>query len=143
MLAEEGRPLSHLLLIGSGHVEARAGAVPVRSFSTFPGARHAHGNQGIDSGGEGGQGCWLAGWLMGVSPDSLCVCVCVAWGWPPGAWIGEVNFLDTSSKGGLGGQGGGAIATFVVQSPTRYIQWDNAQLRKLMTEVRDGGRARG
>jgi hypothetical protein len=47
-----------------------------------------------------------------------------------GAWIGEVNFLD---GGGL--KAAGAIATFVSQSQTRYLQWDNNSLRQLMTQV--------
>lgn len=41
-----------------------------------------------------------------------------------------MNFLD---GGGL--KAAGAIATFVSQSQTRYLQWDNNSLRQLMTQV--------
>ncbi|EWM20664.1 Cyclic nucleotide-binding domain protein [Nannochloropsis gaditana] len=45
-----------------------------------------------------------------------------------GAWIGEINFLDQEKKAK------GAIATFVAESPVRYLCWEHKRLRGLLSE---------
>ena len=54
-----------------------------------------------------------------------------------GAWIGEVNFLDGEKSSNSDAEGGpGAIATFVTDSPARYLSWKTTTLRALIREVR-------
>ncbi|GAB5036857.1 cyclic nucleotide-binding domain partial [Nannochloropsis oceanica] len=45
-----------------------------------------------------------------------------------GAWIGEINFLDEEKKAK------GAIATFVTESPTRFVCWEHARLKGLLLD---------
>lgn len=44
-----------------------------------------------------------------------------------GAWIGEVNFLDSQTPG--------AIATFATGGVTKFLKWSNDDLKELMQEV--------